>query len=58
VLQPPNGNGGAASEVIWNNGAATSASGGGVSAFFPVPRAELGVAPGPEFMAVLAKAGR
>lgn len=31
-----------ASEVVWNNGAATSASGGGVSAFFPVRRSQSG----------------
>ena len=37
VLQP-DGNGGVAAEVVWNNGAAGGASGGGVSAFFtPVP---------------------
>lgn len=33
----PDGSGGVASEVVWNNGATTSASGGGVSSFFPVP---------------------
>ena len=33
VLQP-NGSGGVAAEVVWNNGATTSASGGGVSNYF------------------------
>ena len=42
MLQPPGGNGGVASEVVWNNGAATSASGGGVSAFFQVRRSQSG----------------
>ena len=41
VLQP-DGSGGVAAEVVWNNGAATSASGGGVSAFFPVPSFQSG----------------
>ena len=36
VLQP-DGSGGVAGEVVWDNGATTSASGGGVSAFFGVP---------------------
>ena len=36
VLQS-DGSGGVAGEVVWNNGATTAASGGGVSAFFPVP---------------------
>jgi kumamolisin len=33
----PDGSGGVSSEVVWNNGATTSASGGGVSTSFPVP---------------------
>lgn len=33
----PDGSGGISDEVVWNNGATTSASGGGVSAFFKVP---------------------
>ena len=41
VLQP-DGSGGVAAEVVWNNGAATSASGGGVSAFFGVPSFQSG----------------
>jgi kumamolisin len=41
VLQP-DGSGGVAAEVVWNNGATTSASGGGVSAFFPVPSFQSG----------------
>jgi len=46
VLQP-DGSGGVAAEVVWNNGAATSASGGGVSAFFPVPsfQSDAGINP-------------
>ena len=36
VLQP-DGSGGVAGEVVWDNGATTAASGGGVSAFFGVP---------------------
>jgi kumamolisin len=41
VLQP-DGSGGVAGEVVWNNGATTSASGGGVSAAFPVPSFQSG----------------
>ena len=33
----PDGSGGVSREVVWNNGATTSASGGGVSTFFQVP---------------------
>ena len=33
----PDGSGGVSREVAWNNGATTSASGGGVSTFFQVP---------------------
>jgi kumamolisin len=33
----PDGSGGVSREVAWNNGATTSASGGGVSTFFHVP---------------------
>lgn len=47
VLQP-DGSGGVSAEVVWNNGAATSASGGGVSKFFstvPAFQANAGINP-------------
>lgn len=38
----PDGSGGVASEVVWNNGLPTGASGGGVSDSFPVPLFQSG----------------
>jgi kumamolisin len=43
----PDGSGRVSSEVVWSNGAAAGASGGGVSTFFPVPsfQSAAGISP-------------